>query len=298
MMGYRVIFLTNPARLYVKNQQLVIDNGDVFKVPLEDIECVAIDSMQITMNSYLLSRLSEYAITLYVTDKTHHPCGTFLPLLRHSRHLSVLKNQLEMTLPNKKKLWKQIVCQKIENQATVLKLCGIDEWKSIDVLKSMVKSGDPDNMEAVAASKYFKLLFGKNYTRTQDNFINPKLNYGYSILRSTISKYLVVYGYEPSLGIFHKSNLNSFNLSDDIIEPFRPIVDLYVKKFALEDEIDTHTKASLANLLNCDLIIDNKLFACAKAIELTIKSLSSWYNDKNKSLLLPQIIDLEQHTYE
>lgn len=297
-MGYRVIFLTNPARLYVKNQQLVIDNGDVFKVPLEDIECIAIDSMQITMNSYLLSRLSEYAITLYVTDKTHHPCGTFLPLLRHSRHLSVLKNQLEMTLPNKKKLWKQIVCQKIENQATVLKLCGIDEWKSIDVLKNMVKSGDPDNMEAVAASKYFKLLFGKNYTRTQDNFINPKLNYGYSILRSTISKYLVVYGYEPSLGIFHKSNLNSFNLSDDIIEPFRPIVDLYVKKFALEDEIDTHTKASLANLLNCDLIIDNKLFACAKAIELTIKSLSSWYNDKNKSLLLPQIIDLEQHTYE
>lgn len=298
MMGYRVIFLTNPARLYVKNQQLVIDNGDVFKVPLEDIECIAIDSMQITMNSYLLSRLSEYAITLYVTDKTHHPCGTFLPLLRHSRHLSVLKNQLEMTLPNKKKLWKQIVCQKIENQATVLKLCGIDEWKSIDVLKSMVKSGDPDNMEAVAASKYFKLLFGKNYTRTQDNFINPKLNYGYSILRSTLSKYLVVYGYEPSLGIFHKSNLNSFNLSDDIIEPFRPIVDLYVKKFALEDEIDTHTKASLANLLNCDLIIDNKLFACAKAIELTIKSLSNWYNDKNKSLLLPQIIDLEQHTYE
>ena len=298
MMGYRVIFLTNPARLYVKNQQLVIDNGDVFKVPLEDIECIAIDSMQITMNSYLLSRLSEYAITLYVTDKTHHPCGTFLPLLRHSRHLSVLKNQLEMTLPNKKKLWKQIVCQKIENQATVLKLCGIDECKSIDVLKSMVKSGDPDNMEAVAASKYFKLLFGKNYTQTQDNFINPKLNYGYSILRSTISKYLVVYGYEPSLGIFHKSNLNSFNLSDDIIEPFRPIVDLYVKKFALEDEIDTHTKASLANLLNCDLIIDNKLFACAKAIELTIKSLSSWYNDKNKSLLLPQIIDLEQHTYE
>ena len=298
MMGYRVIFLTNPARLYVKNQQLVIDNGDVFKVPLEDIECIAIDSMQITMNSYLLSRLSKYAITLYVTDKTHHPCGTFLPLLRHSRHLSVLKNQLEMTLPNKKKLWKQIVCQKIENQATILKLCGIDEWKSIDVLKSMVKSGDPDNMEAVAASKYFKLLFGKNYTRTQDNFINPKLNYGYSILRSTISKYLVVYGYEPSLGIFHKSNLNSFNLSDDIIEPFRPIVDLYVKKFALEDEIDTHTKASLANLLNCDLIIDNKLFACAKAIELTIKSLSSWYNDKNKSLLLPQIIDLEQHTYE
>lgn len=297
-MGYRVIFLTNPARLYVKNQQLVIDNGDVFKVPLEDIECIAIDSMQISMNSYLLSRLSEYAITLYVTDKTHHPCGTFLPLLRHSKHLSVLKNQLEMTLPNKKKLWKQIVCQKIENQATVLKLCGIDEWKSIDVLKNMVKSGDPDNMEAVAASKYFKLLFGKNYTRTQDNFINPKLNYGYSILRSTISKYLVVYGYEPSLGIFHKSNLNSFNLSDDIIEPFRPIVDLYVKKFALEDEIDTHTKASLANLLNCDLIIDNKLFACAKAIELTIKSLSSWYNDKNKSLLLPQIIDLEQHTYE
>lgn len=111
-MGYRVIFLTNPARLYVKSQQLVIDNGDVFKVPLEDIECIAIDSMQITMNSYLLSRLSEYAITLYVTDKTHHPCGTFLPLLRHSRHLSVLKNQLEMTLPNKKNYGNKLFVKK------------------------------------------------------------------------------------------------------------------------------------------------------------------------------------------
>lgn len=78
-MGYRVLFLTNPARLSVKNEQLVIDNGETHKVPLEDIECIALDNMQINMNSYLLAKLSEYAITFYVTDKKHQPCSTFLP---------------------------------------------------------------------------------------------------------------------------------------------------------------------------------------------------------------------------
>ncbi len=297
-MGYRVLFLTNPARLSVKNEQLVIDNGETHKVPLEDIECIALDNMQINMNSYLLAKLSEYAITFYVTDKKHQPCSTFLPLLRHSRHFTVLKNQLDMTQPNKKQLWKQIVCQKIENQATALKLLGKSEWTEIDRLKLCVKSGDSDNMEAVAASKYFKLLFGKNFTRTQDNNINAKLNYGYAVLRSTIAKYLVVYGYEPSLGIFHKSTLNNFNLADDIIEPYRPLVDLYVGKGLPDEELTTAEKASILNLLNSDVVVDNKLFACARGIELTIQSLSGWFSDKRKNLALPKLIDLEQHRYE
>ena len=298
-MGYRVIFLANPVKLSVKNEQLLIDNGEITKIPLEDIECIVSDTQQLSVTARLLSKFSEYAISFYVTDHSHHPCGVFLPVSRHSRHMSVLKSQIDMTLPTKKKLWKQIVVQKIENQATVLRLCGSPNWMEIDTIKQKVKSGDSENMEAVAASKYFKLLFGKTFTRVQECTVNAALNYGYAILRSTIEKYLIAYGYEPALGIFHKSSLNNFNLADDLIETYRPVVDLYVRRYATEDEaLSTVRKAGLVNLLNADVIIDKRFFACARAIELTVSSLSGFIQGNRDDLLLPHIIDLEQHKYE
>lgn len=298
-MGYRVLFLANPIKLSVKNEQLLIDNGEITKVPLEDIECVVSDSLQVNVSSYLLMKFSEYAITFYVTDKSHHPCGVFLPVSRHCRHMSVLSDQLSMSLPTKKKLWKQIVMQKIENQATVLKLCSIDSWQEIDNLKHKVNSGDKSNMEAVAASKYFRLLFGKTFSRGQESVINACLNYGYAVLRSTIEKYLIVYGYEPSIGIFHRSTLNNFNLADDIIEAYRPLVDLFVKCNVTDDDcFSTSMKARIVNLLNADVVIEGKLFACAKAIDNTVQSLTSYISGKRNNLILPQIIDLEQHKYE
>lgn len=298
-MGYRVIFLANPVKLSVKNEQLLIDNGQITKIPLEDIECIVADHPQLNLTSRLLSKFAEYAISFYVTDKSHHPCGIFLPVSRHSRHMSVLQSQIEMTLPTKKKLWKQIVQQKIVNQATTLKLSGITDWNTIDSIKLKVKSGDSENMEAVAASKYFRLLFGKDFSRSQENGVNAALNYGYAILRGTIEKYLVAYGYEPSLGIHHKSALNNFNLADDLIEPYRSLIDLFVKRCAEDDEtLTTARKAQLVNLLNANVIIDNRLYACARAIDLTISSLSGFIQGNRKDLLLPSIIDLEHHKYE
>ncbi|MBR1481872.1 MAG: type II CRISPR-associated endonuclease Cas1 [Ruminococcus sp.] len=102
-------------------------------------------------------------------------------------------------------------------------------------MKQRVKSGDSENIEAVAAAKYFKLLFGNSFSRAQENGINAALNYGYAILRSTIEKYLIAYGYEPAIGLFHKNALDSFNLADDFIEPFRPLVDLFVKRYTHEE---------------------------------------------------------------
>ena len=299
-MGYRVLFLANPVKLSVKNEQLIIDNGEVTKIPLEDIECVVADTPRLNITAYLLSRFAFYNTSFFITDNAHHPCGVFLPLsVKHSRHTSVLKSQLEMTLPVKKKLWRQIIRRKIENQAAVLKLMGIDEWREIDNLKLKVKSGDSDNIEAVAASKYFKLLFGKIFTRAGECGTNAALNYGYAILRGTIEKYLMAYGYEPSLGLFHKSSLNSFNLADDIIEPYRPLVDLFTAKFIDDEEnLSTAKKAGLVNLLNNDVVIESKLFACARAIEKTVSSLSGFIQGKRDNLLLPEIIDLEQHSYE
>ena len=109
----------------------------------------------------------------------------------------------------------------------------------------------------------------------------------------------MAYGYEPSLGLFHKSTLNSFNLADDLIEAYRPLADLFVANNVDDGEVlSTAIKARLVNLLNCDVIIDNRLFACARAIELTVSSLTGFIRENRKDLLLPQLIDLEQHKYE
>ena len=120
-----MLFLANPLKLSVKNSQLVIGNGQITKIPLEDIQCIAIDNPQVELNLYLFSKLSEYAITLFAMDKSHHPCGVYLPLCRH---LAVLNQQINMTLPAKKRLWKQIVIRKIHNQAIALKLSGNEQW--------------------------------------------------------------------------------------------------------------------------------------------------------------------------
>lgn len=298
-MGYRVLFLANSMNLSVKNEQLIVDNGQITKIPLEDIECIAVDSPQVVFNSYLLSKLSEYAITLYATDKSHHPCGVYLPAFCHSRHLSVIRQQLDMTLPAKKRLWKQIVVRKIENQALALKFSDIDEWTEVDDIKRKVLSGDSTNMEAVAASRYFRLMFGKSFARCEDNTINACLNYGYAVLRSTIEKYLVVYGYEPCLGLFHKSTLNNFNLADDIIEAFRPAVDLFVRNNVKDDDsFSVAIRARLVNLLCTDILIDGKLYTVAKAIELTVQSMTGFHNGKRTDLLLPELVKTQQHSYE
>lgn len=118
-------------------------------------------------------------------------------------------------------------------------------------------------------------------------------------MRSTIEKYLIAYGYEPAIGLFYKNALNSFNLADDFIEPFRPLVDLFVKRYTHEeDELTTVRKAQLVNLLNCDIIIDRRIHACARAIELSVSSFTGFIQGNRNDLLLPQIMDLEQHRYE
>ncbi len=298
-MGYRVLFLSSPVKLSVKNEQLLIDNGKITKVPLEDIECIAADNLQVSLGTYLMMKFAEYAITFYVTDRAHHPCCVTLPVSRHSRHTSVLRHQIDMSVPTKKRLQKQIIQRKIQNQSEALRLCGIEGWKELAALKQKVLSGDTSNVEAVAAAKYFRLMFGKSFSRSAENIFNACLNYGYAVLRSTIEKYLIVYGYEPAIGLFHKNAMNNFNLADDVIEAYRPLIDLFVKQNITEDMVmNTAIKAQLVNLLNVDVKIDEKMFTCARAVDVTVQSLTGCILGNRNDLQLPEIIDIKQHKYE
>lgn len=167
-------------------------------------------------------------------------------------------------------------------------------------LSSRVNSGDTENKEAIAAKAYLTSLFGNNFSRDYDDIYNSALNYGYSIIRGAIARSIVSYGYMPALGIHHKSELNNYNLADDFIEPFRPIVDLWVKNNINNEYVfDKYVRANLVNLLNVDVKIQGKLQSIDNAINIMIASFTTAINQNDyKKLELPEIAPLQVHCYE
>ena len=162
-----------------------------------------------------------------------------------------------------------------------------------------VRSGDSGNIEAAAAARYFPALFGANFTRGGQNGTNSALNYGYAILRGCMARYLAVYGFMPSLGLHHKSELNSFNLADDLMEPFRPVVDLLVcSAVNPEDDLCPDVKRLLFNCLNLDILSGKQKHSVTYAMERTVQSLQRSLADGENALLLPGLLPLNQHRYE
>ena len=299
-MAYRNIFISSPAKLSLKNEQLIVKTQEEYSFPLEDISTILIENAQVTITSALLSHCAQGGILVYLCDNKHLPCGVLTGYHNHSRQHKMLNVQVNLKQTIKKHLWQEIVIQKIKNQAQVLKLLKLDGDKEILSLSKKVKLDDADNIEAVAASQYFKYLFGKDFSRGQENIVNARLNYGYAIVRGLVCRSIVVYGLEPSLGIHHNNQLNSFNLADDIMEIYRPMVDLCVYQME-ENETETLSvkdKQILFNLINCDVVIKKQKHPLSYAIEKTVQSLQASYLSEKNQLNLCEIINLQQHEYE
>ena len=293
-MAYRCLMIVNPARLSCKNEQLVIETEAVRSAPIEDISAVVVESRQTTITTAALAALAQNGVVLYWCDEKHLPCGISLPFAQHSRQLGVLRKQMALTEPAKKRLWQQIVTAKIKNQAECLALCGkTDEAKFLYSRAKAVTSGDKDNLEASAAAYYFPALFGAGYTRRSDDTRNAALNYAYAILRGYMARCLTVYGFLPYLGLHHDSELNQFNLADDLMEPFRPVADLYVAANVAEDAaLTTQLKGHLVNLLNVDSLSGTQHHSVAYAMERLVQSMPG------PELQLPKLLEHKQHSYE
>ena len=295
-MAYRNIIVTRNIGISVHNYQLVIGNEDMC-VPLEDINCLVLEHAGIMISSGVLQRLSENGCLVYICDEKHLPSTVVLPIARHSRHFKMLTAQLAITKPRQNRIWQQIVKQKIANQAMCLKLCGKKNADQLYNMTKKVQSGDKTNVEAQAAALYFKSLFGNDFTRGDDNGINAALNYGYSILRGHISRSIVCYGFEPSLGINHHSQLNNFNLADDFIEPYRAIVDYFVyTQLHMEEgkELSKEMRYQLVDIVNYDMDIHGE----KHAIDKMVASYNSILMGNKDELEIPELIELERHNYE
>lgn len=299
-MAFRNVYLQNDVYLKIKDEQLVVKKtNEETTIPLEDLNSVFIESLQTVITTYTLQKFIEHDIIVYVCDEKHLPTGIIIGTNNYSRQLKNIKQQMEMSKPLTKRIWQDIVKVKILNQAKCLQELNIKQYTKLEEMLIGITSGDKNNVEAKAASLYFKLLFGSKFNRSLDCIQNAALNYGYAIVRGMIARTLVMYGFEPSIGIFHHSQLNNFNLADDFIECFRPLVDLYVLTNIdlTQDELTPENKKEIYKIINCLVFIDGKKFNIQGAIEYMIKSFSTSMNKNENLIKLPYLIKLEEYRY-
>lgn len=297
-MAWRSVVINNPARLTLKHRAIQVeqDSGTV-SVPLEDIATLVIDHPQVTLTNQLLSVCASQQIAVITVGQNHTPNGVLLSFLPHSRALKIMRQQLAMSTPHKKRLWQGLVQQKLRNQAEVLtRHDEADTANRLNSLANRVRSGDPDNCEAQGAQLYFPSLFGRDFTRDHSDLANAALNYGYSIIRSALARALVGYGFLPAFGLHHKNEQNAFNLADDLIEPYRPLVDAMVLTICRdaqpEETLDTSTKAQLISLLHKDTprLENGKSLGTSTILALinaTVISLGQRVTDGECNLMLP-----------
>ena len=301
-MGFRNIKIDSHVKLSIKNQQLYIETDILRQIPLEDINCIIIENQTVTVSAYLLQKMADMGITVYVCDEKHLPNAVLLPMVRHSRHFKILKYQIEAGKPLQKRLWQQIVVRKIRNQALCLAYLDLDGSEELMKMCKEVQSGDRTHVEAKAAAFYFKSLYGLGFSRGNDHVINSALNYGYAIVRGLLARSIVCFGLEPSIGVFHHSELNNFNLADDMIEPFRPLVDLYVSQNYDVAEIDSdltpERKRDIFGIINYDMDVKGEKRIISNCIDMLVASYSSALQGKRSDLELPELMQLQVHSYE
>jgi len=298
--GWRSVMISRPAKLRREHFSLAIEQEQTAYVPFEDIAIIILNHREINLSHPVLAACAEYGIGLYSTGDNHQPNGIFLPFLSHSRTTRLMRKQLDIARPLAKQAWANIVRRKIENQAACLHLC---KRKGTDRLASYarrVRSGDSDNLEGQAAAFYFAQLFDPGFHRAEERWANAALDYGYAVLRGAIARGLVAHGLHPTIGLFHASEQNAFNLADDLIEPFRPLVDLHVHKHPplVEGDLTPTDKADLVALLNVDVGMPLGRMSALSAIEHAVESLARLYEEGDSDLHLPFLVGLEAHRLE
>ena len=294
-MGWRILQITKPCKLSVKNEQLIYQAqpDESIKIPLEDISVVVLENRQISFSNYLLSALMEYNVVVFTCDATHLPSGVLTPYHSHSRYSEMAWAQIEMSEPLKKRIWQEIVQAKIKNQASLLDVLQKEGGKKLYEIAKTVQSGDSKNQEAYAANLYWRYLWNDFNRKNEVDIRNAALNYGYAIIRGAIARSVVSAGLLPCLGVHHANKLNAFNLVDDLMEPFRPFVDYAVANLDLSEtsELATSEKNQLINVLTQNCFIKGEQIGLLYCCQIEAESIAQSIKNKNTSFIrLPSLI--------
>lgn len=291
----RIVEISNPARLTLKNQQMVInrDGFEAATVSIEDLGVLILDHPAISHTQGLLTACSNNNVAVVICDSKHTPATVILPLESHNLHTSIISKQAEITEPIRKRLWQIIIKAKIMEQAKVLNLA-IGDDRPLSVYAARVKSGDPENIEAQAARIYWQKLFGNEFRRDRNAAgVNALLNYGYAIVRAAVARAIVGAGLHPSLGIHHHNKYNSFCLADDLLEPLRPAVDIKVYEIYKTKpdklELTSDNKKALLEILSRNCIINDARLPLFTALHYYAASVRKNIIGETKKLGIPEL---------
>ena len=300
-MPFKTLTIDSPAILHVHSGQLTIQreiDDKPLSIDLDDIACIVLSNLDITLSTGAINVIASHGITVLGCGRNYMPTSIMLPFARNSRYSEIVESQLGASLPFKKQIWKRIVMQKIANQAEALAIAGRPGFENLLDIASEVRSGNPDNREATAARYYFPLL-KDGYTREEISATSSALNYGYAVIRSVLARAVVSHGFITSVGLHHNNVRNEFNLVDDLIEPFRPMVDLQMLALDLSEEspenLSREVRRQMTGVLRNACMFNNRITSCRIAAEETVESLKAAFAQRDANLLLlPQILPLEK----
>ncbi len=300
----RTLYFGNPAYLKTNNEQLVVTLPELKSgltekdrsatIPIEDIGLVILDHQQITISQALIAKLLANNVAVITCDNSHHPTGLLLNLDGNTLQAERFATQIKASTPLKKQLWAQTVEQKILNQAALLKQEQKGDFTVLMTYAKQVRSGDPENYEGRAAAYYWKYIFGEEMKFLRDREGEPPnnlLNYGYALLRASMARALVGSGLIATLGIHHRNKYNAYCLADDIMEPYRPIIDAIVcnmmKNKEVGEEVTKENKQKLLTFLANDVVLESEKSPLMIALQRTSASLVRCFEGTQRNLLYP-----------
>lgn len=282
-MGWRSIIITQHAKLAYSSRTMIVQTNDgINQIPIDDISLLLISTTQAVITTALISELSKKNVKIIFTDDTHKPISETYGYYPNHRSAGLLREQLNWEIGRSQVLWTKVVASKLINQINVLKLQNVKTSSLEDELNKL-ELNDITNREAVIARKYFPLLFEDGFSRRNGSVINTALNYGYSILLSTINQEIVSNGYLTYIGIHHDNEENQFNLASDLMEPFRPIVDFWLanKKF---NEFTPDVKYGLVELLSLEIKYNGKNTLLRNAITIHVRNCLKYLSNKEQNI--------------
>lgn len=295
-MGFRTLEISRAAEIHIKEGQLEVTTEEgIALIPLEDLIQIMVHGANIRLSTMDMSILSQNKIALMTLDEKYLPTAIVLPFEGHARQSKLMHAQVNTSDERYLYLWKQIIRQKISNQSRALSIMGLDGSEDVALYVKSLDEQNVDYYESLAAKTYFK-FYHEGLNRRIEDPVNSRLNYGYAVVRSSIARKLVATGFHPTFGIHHDNQLNAFNLADDLIEPYRPMVDLVAhNNIGSNVLLSKQERRALAQVLHNACMVEGTKVNILSAIEIMVESLKRIIlEDSDELLKLPVVIPIEE----
>ena len=280
-MSWRTVVITERAKLDYQMGYLVVRGAETKKLQINELRMLIVESTAVSMTAFLLQELMKHKVKVIFCDEKRNPSCELLPYYGSHDTSIKIRNQIDWTEETAGLVWTEIISEKIRQQAETLVLFGKPEASMLEGYRNELEFGDISNREGHAAKVYFNALFGKKFSRKDDNSINAALNYGYSLLLSSFNREIVANGYITQVGLSHSNRFNPFNLASDLMEPFRPLVDSMVYQMRPE-VLEKEEKHKMIGLMELEVCINGKCERLPNAIHIYARSIFDVLNNKGE----------------